>query len=357
VNRIGFGIDMSQIFQRFSINPLLVPHDFRPSHEGLVVQCVFNPGAFRFDDKTWLLLRVAERPVQEPDMVSIPVISHGKINILKFSKKDPDVDSSDPRIVICKGRTFLTTLSHFRLACSEDGLSFQVSPHPPIRGDGPLETFGVEDCRVVLMDGIYYLTYSAVSDNGYGVGLMSTSDWRTIHRHGMILSGPNKDCAIFPGKIAGEYWCLHRPCGQGLGGNFIWTARSKDLLYWGNHQCLAWTREGMWDSGRIGAGASPIKTPEGWLVLYHGADLRNRYCLGAMLLDLKDPSRVLVRTRDPIMEPAAEYETKGFFGNVVFNNGHIVEGDRIYLYYGASDETVCGAQASIVRILDVLNSK
>ena len=110
----------------------------------------------------------------------------------------------------------------------------------------------------------------------------------------------------------------------------------------------------MWDSARIGAGCAPIRTSEGWLMIYHGADGDNRYCLGAMLLDAADPSKVLARSDRPIMEPSAPYELTGFFGNVIFTNGHIVEGDRIVMYYGASDEVICRADLSVREILESL---
>lgn len=90
-------------------------------------------------------------------------------------------------------------------------------------------------------------------------------------------------------------------------------------------------------------------------MIYHGATKENRYCLGAILLDLEDPSKVIARSDEPIMEPIAEYEQTGFFGNVVFTNGHIVKGDTIQMYYGASDEFVCEANFSIKEILNHLN--
>jgi len=107
----------------------------------------------------------------------------------------------------------------------------------------------------------------------------------------------------------------------------------------------------MWDSSRIGAGAAPIYTKQRWLEIYHGADQNSRYCLGALLLDLDEPWKVLARSAEPIMEPLAEYERKGFFGNVVFTNGHLVNGDEITLYYGASDSVICGAKLSLEAIL------
>ena len=139
-----------------------------------------------------------------------------------------------------------------------------------------------------------------------------------------------------------------------LGGNYIWIAQSPDLVHWGQHKCIALTRPGMWDEARIGAGASPIKTPEGWLVIYHGATYDNRYCLGAMLLDLNDPSVVLSRSIHPIMEPLEPYEKTGFFGEVIFSNGHYLERDTIHLYYGASDEIICYARMSVTEIVNNL---
>ena len=110
----------------------------------------------------------------------------------------------------------------------------------------------------------------------------------------------------------------------------------------------------MWDSARIGAGCAPIRTGEGWLMIYHGADASHRYCLGAMLLDAADPSKVLARSRTPVMEPEEPYELEGFFGNVIFTNGHLVDGARIALYYGASDKVICRADLSVGEILENL---
>jgi predicted GH43/DUF377 family glycosyl hydrolase len=237
--------------------------------------------------------------------------------------------------------------------CSEDGENFYEPKDVPsiIKGSGKYETFGIEDCRVSNVDGVYLLTYTQVSELGVGVGLRLTENWVDFKFSGMIFPPHNKDCAIFEEKIADDYYCLHRPSGIGLGGNFLWIASSNDLIHWGQYECIMTTRPGMWDSERIGAGTAPIKTSQGWLEIYHGADDNSRYCLGAVLLDLENPSVVLARSDDPIFEPVAEYEREGFYGNVVFTNGHIVDGDNITLYYGASDEVICGANFSIQAIL------
>ncbi len=342
--------------KRSEQNPLLKPMDIRPSSGGMKIECLLNPGVFTFQNKIWLLLRVAERPEQVEGQISFPLCNEkGEIEILSFAKSDPHLDFTDPRIIKYKARYYLTTLSHLRLVCSDDGINFyEPENYPPIFGTNKLEAYGIEDCRVTEIEGIYHLTYTMVSHLGVGVGLIRTKDWQNFDRKGMIFPPHNKDCAIFGEKINGKYYALHRPSSPQLGGNYIWISESVDLLHWGNHQCLATTRQDKWDSARIGAGAAPIKTEKGWLEIYHGANEDNRYCLGALLLDINNPSVVIARSEQPIMEPSADYELTGFFGNVIFTNGHWVEGDTLHLYYGASDEVICAADFSINEILTSL---
>jgi len=345
----------TDIAKRFPSNPLLRPADLPPSREGLEIACLLNPGVFEFEGKTWLLIRVAERPKQKDGIISFPVLKDGGIEIIEIEKNDPALDASDPRVINYKGADYLTTLSHLRLVCSDDGVRFyEPSGYPTLHGEGILQGFGIEDCRVTKIDDTYYLTFTAVSENGVGVGLRTTKDWKNFTSHGMMLPPHNKDCAIFEEKINGKYYTLHRPSSVDLGGNYIWIAESPDTLHWGNHKCIARSRKGMWDSKRVGAGAAPIKTDKGWLEIYHGANEKHQYCLGALLLDLNDPSKVLARSDEPIMHAAEPYELTGFFGDVVFTNGHVVKDDTITMYYGAADEVVCGATFSIKEILSTL---
>lgn len=345
------------IVKRFSENPILSPKDIDPSMPGMEVVCLLNPGVFVFENKSWLLLRVAERPKQMNGKISFPVFNKdGNIEILSFNENDPDLNATDPRVIIYKGDFYLTTLSHLRLVNSTDHKHFsEPSGYSPIIGKGTQEAFGIEDCRVATMDDGYHLTYTKVSAQAVGVGYMKTTDWKHFDRLGMIFPPHNKDCAIFDEKINDRYFALHRPSSPELGGNYIWLSESPDRIHWGNHKLLAATRPGKWDSARVGAGAAPIRTKKGWLEIYHGATKEHRYCLGALLLDINDPSIVLARSEEPIMEPIMEYEKKGFFGNVVFTNGHLVNGDKITIYYGASDEVICGAELSINDVLNSLN--
>ena len=346
------------IAKRFVSNPLLRPADLTATIKGMEIACLLNPGVFRYNNKIWLLLRVAERPIQKEGIISFPIYNEeGKIEVLSFGKDDEALDASDPRVINYKGQDYLTTLSYLRLVSSEDGIHFKdETEFPPIFGQGRLESFGIEDCRVATTDEGFYLTFTEVSPIAVGVGLRHTTDWKTYHHHGMIFPPHNKDCALFEEKIKDKFYAFHRPSSPELGGNYIWLAESPDRLHWGNHKCIATTRKNSWDSTRIGAGASPIRTEAGWLEIYHGANADHRYCLGTLLLDLDDPSKVIARSEAPIMEPIASYEQTGFFGNVVFTNGHLTEGDKLTIYYGASDEVICGAEFSITEILSSLKS-
>jgi predicted GH43/DUF377 family glycosyl hydrolase len=345
---------VSEILIRWENNPIIHTHDVPPSAAGLEVACVLNPGAFEYHGRVGLLLRVAERPLPREGYVATCVLdpaSTGGAKPLYYARNDPQLDQSDPRVMSYAGEPFLTTLSHLRLAWSTDGRRFEIDTKPAIVGSGPLETFGVEDCRVLWMNERYWLTYTAVSQAGVAVGMASTTDWQSYQRHGVIFPPHNKDCCLFPRKINGRYFALHRPSGAGIGGHNIWIASSPDLRHFGDHRCIARTRAGLFDSQRVGANASPIETDQGWLLIYHGADDASQYGLGAMLLDRDEPWRVIGRTREPILAPQRPYETNGFFNKVVFSNGHIVRGDAIDIYYGAADTVICGCSGRIADIL------
>jgi len=356
MNRYHKYMLMKDLANRFPQNPLLMPKDIKPSADSLQVICLLNPGVFTLDGKIWLIVRVAESVKQVEGWALIPALNEdGTFAIIEVPLNDPDLNTSDARVFRYKGLDYLTTISHFRLLSSTDGITFSEEPdYPGLFGSGILERYGIEDCRVSLLEDLYYLTYTAVSDSGVGVGMRITKDWKHFEKKGMILPPHNKDVAIFEEKIDGKYYALHRPSSKDIGGNYIWLAESPDGLHWGNHRCIIRTRAGMWDSARVGGGAAPIRTDMGWLEIYHGATAENRYCLGAFLMDLADPSIVIARSIDPIMVPTESYELSGFFGFVVFTNGHLVKGDELTIYYGAADEFVCGATFSIREILATL---
>ena len=346
---------MKSIIKRYSENPILTPGNLQLSDSSIEIMCLLNPGVFVYKDRIGLLLRVAVRPLPKPGFVSILTAGDRGFHIMDIATDDKNLDLSDPRVLTYKGDNYLTTLSYLQPMFSDDGINFyEDADYPGIYGKDDYSTFGIEDCRVTFLEGKYYLTFTSVSSMGVCVAMKMKKDWVHFTDMGLILPPHNKDCTLFDEKIEGRYFLLHRPSSPEIGGNYIWLAESEDLLHWGNHQCVATTRPGMWDSARIGAGAAPIKTEKGWLVIYHGADHRNRYCLGGLLLSLNEPSKVLARSKDPLMVPEADYEKVGFFGDVIFTNGHVVDGDTITIYYGASDEVICKATASIQAILDSL---
>ena len=350
---------LPDILTRFSTNPLVRVAEVKPSHPGLEVLGAFNPGATVFEGKKLLLVRVAERPVQEQGYISTAILNEesGEIEILRFRLDDPKLDASDPRLIRYNGVGYVTSLSHLRSAASDDGRSFEISDTPTLTGSGRYETYGIEDARIVQLDGYYYVNYSGASQLGVVTNLARTKDFQHFEKLGVMFGPDNKDIALFPEKIGGRYFALHRPALKHLGAMAIWIASSDNLRDWGRHEAVISPRAGYWDCERVGAGASPIKTSEGWLELYHGSDYNTRYCTGALLLDLEKPWKVIARSEQPFLYPAAPYELEGFMPNVVFHNGFIDTGDgSLDLYYGGADEITCGATVAIKDILATLKS-
>ena len=339
-------------------NPIITPADVRPSSPGFEVVGVFNAGVARHGDQVILLLRVAERPICDDPGVAVASVydlTTRQIELLRFDHGDPKLDLSDPRTITTSDGTFLTSISHLRVARSTDGLNFQIDPEPALAAVAAYETFGIEDPRITPVDGVYYITYVAVSPHGVATALASTRDFTAFNRHGIIFCPENKDAVIIPDRINGLWYALHRPASPFSARNEIWIARSPDLLCWGNHRPLLGLRRGLWDGGRIGPGAVPFEIEQGWVEVYHGADANGRYCLGAVLLDSTRPWRVLARTDEPILAPQAPYETAGFFGNVVFTCGLLVEQARLRVYYGAADTSVCYAEIPLADVVAALS--
>lgn len=342
--------------KRSTHNPLITPAMVQPSREGYRVKGAFNPGATFYDDEILLLLRVAEDCIPKEGFTSVPYYDFkegkGRAQILVKSLDDPDVKLKDTRGVVYKGQDYLSTASHIRIARSRDGIKFTVDKDPFIYPCDESESFGVEDCRVTKIGDTYYLTYTAVSQDGWATALATTKDFRTIDRKGLIFAPPNKDICIFPEKIKGKYCALHRPHNQGFGKPSIWYAESEDLIHWGNNKCLIRPRDNEWENVKIGGGAAPIKTDQGWLEIYHGKGLGDKYSLFLLLLDLDEPWKVIKRSETPIISPEKDYETKGFFPNVVFSNGQVLkESGDLLVYYGACDETSCLFETSIDDLL------
>lgn len=337
-------------------NPLIQPDQVLPSAPGYRVRGVLNPGAVRFGDEVLLLLRVAEDCPAADGQVAVPFArieaGVGHAEVLDVRLDDPEVQLKDSRGIVYRGVDYLSTMSHIRIARSRDGVNFRVDDAPFIFPADASECFGVEDARVTRFEDSFTINYTCVSPDGWGTALATTRDFRTIDRRGLIFTVQNKDVSLFPEKIGGLYAALHRPNNSGFGRPSIWYAESPDLVHWGNHRCIARPRDSVWEEMKIGGGAPCIKTPRGWLQVYHGKGHDQIYSLFTLLLDLEQPWRVIGRAAVPFLTPELPYETDGFFPNVVFSNGLVTwEDGRVFLYYGACDESVCLLETTVAELL------
>ncbi len=340
-------------------NPLITPAMVPASHPDLVVRGAFNPGACRFGPEVLLVLRVAEGCPETAEHVCVPYYDcsqgEARLAVRRLARNDPELVIQDNRAVIHRGRELVSTVSHLRLARSRDGVHFRVDPEPFWTPRDASEAFGVEDPRVTEIDGWYYISYTAVSPDGYGVSLIRTRDFVDVESLGMIFPVPNKDVCLFPQKIGGRHFALHRPYNHAFGRSAIWLAQSPDLVHWGQHRPLVRLRENGWEDEKIGGGAPPIETEHGWLVIYHGKAIQQgqeRYSLGVLLLDRDDPTRIRYRGAHPILAPQAPYETAGFVPNVVFASGAVSgAAGELLLYYAACDETTCLARCTVKELV------
>ncbi|MGL4336995.1 MAG: glycoside hydrolase family 130 protein [Turicibacter sp.] len=346
---------------RNECNPLITPANVLPSRNDFKVDCAFNAGVTKFNDEVILLVRVAESVINEDEFsIKIPLLEETKTGyelvVKEFDRREnTDIyDYSDSRSIWERDKhnnrkiKYLTSLSHLRIARSHDGVNFTVEDAPFIFPDGKYETWGIEDARITQLDGVFYINYTAVSELGAATALAKTTDFMTYERMGVIFPPENKDVSIFSEKINGLYYAYHRPVPKAIGNPDMWMATSPDLIHWGNHQhLLSVAGEDSWENGRIGGGAPSFKTDKGWIHIYHAADKNDRYCLGAFITPLDNPGEIIAKTVMPILEPTADYELVGFFGNVVFTCGLIVDGQNVNVYYGAADEVMAVATITI----------
>ncbi len=251
--------------------------------------------------------------------------------------------------------------SHLTVARSSDGVTdWRIEKEPLSPGhDRPYEAYGAEDCRITRIDelGAWVLAYTAYSQYGPAVAVATTRDFVALDPLGVAFPPSNKDAAVFPRKINGRYAMLHRPLGQD---GHIWIAYSPDLVHWGQNSVVLPLHHGpWWDGFRVGTGVPPIETEYGWLILYHG--IKNMpggpiYRVGAALLDLDQPHRLIARTRHWLFGPEEPYERTGDVPNVVFPCGGFVRGEDLWVYYGAADSSICLAKGNVNDILDAVRA-
>jgi len=351
-----------EVIRRVWTKRLVDPSDLEPSRDDFEVVGAFNPGAIAVGNEVVLLVRVAERPREKrPGMTGLPRWEAGSGPTVDWVR-DEELERVDSRVVRYRrdGLVRLTFVSHVRVMRSADGRSIDSTSGARLNPQDEYEAYGVEDARITRLGETFYITYVAVSRHGAATALASTRDFSEFERRGIIFYPENKDVVLFPERIGEEYAALHRPnAATPFTRPEMWLARSRDLIHWGRHEQFH-SGGSTWETGRIGAGAPPIRTPAGWLEIYHGSQRAagtpavGTYSAGALLLDLEDPRRVLGRSAEPILVPETPFEREGFVPNVVFPTG-IVERDDAYLvYYGAADTTTAVTAFSRDELLGVL---
>lgn len=271
-----------------------------------------------------------------------------------------------------EGRTVLLFRSHLRngrsiigIAWSDDGYKFQVEPEPLMTPStqgvfAEYEEYGVEDPRICSMDGEHYITYSAYSRFGVRIGLARTRDFQTVERVSLISQPDMRNAVIFPELFGGRYARLDRPHSE-INPWSIWLSWSPDLVHWGDSELVIKPMTYHWDEMKIGPGATPVRTPEGWLNIFHGV-FRTMdgavYRLGVALHDLDNPAKVLGVADDWILSPEDPWELTGYVHNVVFSCGAVAEDDgTLKIYWGGADSVMCVGTAKIADLVELCRNK
>jgi len=303
-----------ELFKRYEGNPILTVEDWPYK-----AASVFNPGAIKFNDEILLLVRVEDKQ----------------------------------------------GYSHLTIAKSKDGkTNWQINSEPTLAAEPNFgeAVFGLEDPRIVWLEERqeYIITcvsfFKGVTGEPPGISLIATKDFSNFERLGRQLIPPNKDASLFPKTIKGYYALINRPIVEGRAD--IWVSFSKDLNFWGKDRALILARHRTWDSNRVGLGPPPIETPEGWLIIYHGArnTASGTICrVGLALLDL-ETLEVIRRSRDWVFGPKERYERVGDVDDIVFPCGAVVDEktNELLVYYGAADSVVALAIANLDDVLAYL---
>jgi predicted GH43/DUF377 family glycosyl hydrolase len=299
------------LLHRYERNPILTAADWPyPVHS------VFNPGATLLRDGTTLLLcRVEDR----------------------------------------RGH------SHLCAARSADGVTgWVIDPEPTLQADPenhPEELWGIEDPRITYVPELkqYAIAYTAFGKGGPGVSIALTEDFVRFERCGLVMQPDDKDAALLPRRIDGNFALVHRPMADS--GAHVWISYSPDLRNWGGHRLILQARRGgWWDANKVGLSPPLIETERGWLMIYHGVRhtaAGSLYRIGLALFDLEKPEVCLLRGDEWIFGPEAPYETHGDVAYVAFPCGYTIgpDGDSLKVYYGAADTSIALATASIREML------
>ncbi len=293
-----------ELLKRYEGNPILTHKDVP-----FLCNAVYNPGAIKVKDKYLLLPRVED------------------------GKRD----------------------NRLHLAWSDDGIHFRIEPKPiELPSSDEHEPFEkhLYDPRITLLEDVYYITYCAQTmGEVFRIGMVSTTDFRQFKRYPFLTQPWSRNCVLFPEKIGGKYVRIDRT----MQGDDVlnWVAFSPDLVHWGDFKLLDLTRE-TWLRNKWGVGPPPIKTPEGWLLIFHGVwqAIGPVYRLGLALLDLEQPWRIVGQYPSFILTPREPYERVGEVNNCVFCNGVVEEDDgSIKVYYGAADTCIALAYGKLDELI------
>ncbi len=259
---------------------------------------------------------------------------------------------------------YLDSMPRLHLARSKDGIHWDIE-NEKIKMSCAVPEIDVSaytyDPRVCKIEDVYYVSWCA-DYHGPTIGVARTKDFVKFERLENAFLPFNRNGVLFPRKINGKYVMLSRPSDNGhtpFGDIFL--SESPDMIYWGRHRFVMGKGGQWWQGTKIGAGPTPIETTEGWLLFYHGV-INNCngfvYSMGAALLDIDNPSKVLYRTNKYLLFPTTDYECAGFVPNVCFPCAAICDAPtgRIALYYGAADTCTCLCFCRVDEVLEFLKA-
>lgn len=298
-----------------------------------------------------LVERYTGNPILTPADIPYPVETVHNAGMAKYNGKYMMLFRSHR----ANGRSILG------LAESDDGFRFVARREPfMIPGTGGVfaeyEAFGVEDARICQIDEDFLITYSAYSRHGVRIGLAKTRDFKSVERVALITQADLRNVVLFPARFGGRYARLDRPHSE-VSPWSIWVSYSPDLVHWGDSRVMMKPVQYHWDEMKIGPGATPIRTPRGWLHIYHGVFPTmdgSVYRLGVALHDLSDPGNVIGVCDRWILQPEDLWEVTGYVHNVVFTCGAIPEDDgTVKIYWGGADKVMCVGTAVIEELVDL----
>ena len=371
--------------------PFMVPEESYEQY-GQLPNIIFPSGALAKDDKLTIFYGAADTVcaaaeislgflldhIQKPEQdyaqrhVSNPILKPVDNHPWESSYVlNPTAIEIDGAINILYRAIGSDNTSVIGLAISRDGTSIDERLDEPIyvpredfesKSEPPDGYSGCEDARAVIIDDRIYITYTgfngsdlpAVAASSISLADFKQRKWDAWTK-AELISPPgvdDKDAAIFTEKINNQYMVLHRIDGH-VCADLIDNLDFKESKL---RRCIQvfGPRKGMWDSEKVGINGPPIKTEAGWLLFYHGITRKRHYDMGAVLLDKDDPTIVIGRSAEPIMEPRLDWELRGWIDNVIFSCGQVVRDETVYIYYGGADSVIGVATVSLSDLIDRL---